>query len=199
MFSLSVSSPLGEFQSTTCGLFQSAVNSRWSLCIAFSLYDSAIRFERDWPFSLWFAVILIKGKRQRVHRETASCGGEDCGGLSSAALGLRHMEIKVNVKWRLRALVFVRRSWRPSSRLDLISVDSVSFQGNGRLLYFTEYLLFREVALQLWVFTAECGLFTDYRWLQKESKSHHEYAFLSHIISEDVEVVQLFLHLSGVC
>lgn len=34
-----------------------------------SLYDSAIRFEKTAPFSLWFAVILIKEKKQCAQRD----------------------------------------------------------------------------------------------------------------------------------
>lgn len=75
-----------------------------------SLYDSAVRFEKDCPFSLWFAVILIEGKRQRAFPERDGLHAvEYCGGLYSAALvavGLRHMEIKANVTgdWGLWSL-----------------------------------------------------------------------------------------------
>lgn len=73
-----------------------------------SLYDSAIRFEKIAPFSLWFAVILIKEKKQCTQRDEL-CAVEHCGSLCSVALvavGLSHMEIKVNVNgdWGLWSL-----------------------------------------------------------------------------------------------
>lgn len=76
----------------------------------------------------------------------------------------------------LRALVFVRCYSCSLSRVDLMSVDSVSFQGTEWLLYLGNLylsvlglLVIQWCALQLLVFTAECGLITDYCWLEMES------------------------------
>lgn len=132
---LSFSSPLGECQSTMCGLLQSAVNSCWVLLHCLFLAHCCMilpsGLKRLPPFhcdSLWFAVILIKEKRQCAWRDTFHAV-EYHGGLSSVALvvvGLSHMEIKVNVTgdWGLWSLSD-DLGW---SRLDLSSVESVSVQ-----------------------------------------------------------------------
>lgn len=80
------------------------------------------------PHVLFLAVIWIKGKLPYAQRDGLH-SVERCGGLSSAARvdAFRH---KSKCQWRLRALVFVRRSWCSLSRLDLISVYSGCFQGN---------------------------------------------------------------------
>lgn len=62
---------------------------------------------KDCPFSLWLAVILIKGKRQCAQRDELHVAEyRGCLSLAALAFGLSHMEIKVNVSgdWGLWSL-----------------------------------------------------------------------------------------------
>lgn len=152
------SSPLGECQSTTCGLFQSAVNSRWvPLHCLFLAHRCMILPSGLKRLPLFTVICCDFDQREKAScpERRASCSGVPWRSLlcSSGCCWFETYGDKSKCHWRLRALVFVRRSWCSLSRLDLISVDSVSFLGDEWLLYlgnlylcfFQQYLLFSGV------------------------------------------------------
>lgn len=127
-----------------------------------------------------------KKKKQRAQRDELPCGAASWRSLlgSSGCCWLEPYGDKSKCQWWLRALVSIRCSLCSLSRPDLISVDSVSFQGAEWLLYlgnlylsFSEVLVIQRWALELLVFTADCGLITDYRRLLVESNLLLEYLF----------------------